>query len=208
MAYPVANGSVCAVSLIGKHENQEVMTVLHYRVSAGGTIDDGKAALEQLWAALVAVDGLVSSWRECLSQNVVALRGQVQWIDPARFAFLPQTITPGQGAIGGDAYPVNTAVAITRRTEFSGRNQVATIHMPGVPMTFVENGNVVNDPAGLAYNFFAEKTLEVQETGDPAAEWFPIPFSRSTPETAKQLVSYTLQPTARVQRRRTVGLGS
>lgn len=207
MAYLINSGAVLQVALIGKHENQQVMTVLHYRASCAEPIADGAAAANAAFSLMNVNGEIVDKWRECLSAQVVGLRAQVQWVAPTRYAFIPREIAPGEGEVPGDAYPVNMSIAITRRTEFAGRGEVGTIHMPGVPMDFVINGALQIGGETL-YNGFGVKALKVYDDTLNGIEYYPIHWKRSAPADAKQLVSYSIKPETRVMRRRTVGLGS
>lgn len=207
MPYVVTNGSVAAITLHGKHENQQVMNVFHYRVSSGGSLTDGRAALQALMNAVKADDKLAKVWTAALSVKATQLKMRGQWISPTRFGFLEEALDPAVGGEAGDAMPVNLAASITRRTDNAGRDQVGTIHMPAIPTSFVLNG-ILTAGALTAYGDVLTQALEVLTTVDPAAEWFPILFHRTAPSVAQQLTGGTVQPTARVMRRRTVGLGS
>jgi len=207
MPYLISNGAVMSLTMEGRHENQQVMTVLHYKLRCGLPLVDGRAELETFLDSVNGVGKLVEKWKDCLSVKCVALRLRAQWLTPLRFAYVPRATVPGDGTIAGDAYPVNTAVAITRQTDVAGRDEVGTIHMPAVPITFIENGTLT-PAAEAAYSLLAEKLIEVIPGGPDDVFFDPVHFKRANPSVANPIISYVLQPTARIMRRRTVGLGA
>lgn len=208
MPYAVANASVVALVLRGRMEGQDVMNVLHYRLSAGGTINDGRTYLQNFINVVNSPAGLVSRWKNCLSAQVAGMLVTAQWIAPIRYGALTSTTVPGQGSQLGPAMPVNTAGAITRRTERAGRGEVGTIHMPGLIKDWVVNG-LLTGAASTAYDDFAAISLQTVSVLAPTAvDFFPILYRRQAPFAPEALSNYAIQPTARVMRRRTVGLGS
>lgn len=207
MAYVVSNGSVVALTFEGRHESQQVMSVLHYRLSSGGTLPDGRAALIAFLAQVQADEKLFERWRAGRSVKLTTLRIRAQFIHPDRFAYVEQIPTIDVGAVAGDSYPVNTAIAVTRKTDNAGRDQVGTVHLPAIPITSITNGAVTAGGLALSNDFLIE-SLEKITTVTPAAEWFPILYHRASPAVNPSLTGGVVQPTARIMRRRTVGLGS
>ena len=208
MPYVIGPNAVVAITLRGKHEFQDVMSIFHYRYNGSQQITDGAAALNSIWTHFNGAGGMFGIWVSCLSSKVTQLEARLQWITPSRFAYVSKTDPAKvQGAVGGDAMPVNTAVSITKRTQNAGRSEVGTLHMPGVPQLWIVNG--ILQQAGVdQYAGLAAKMLEAISTVAPAMELLPVLFHKSSPDVSPQFVNTSLQGFARVMRRRTVGLGS
>lgn len=208
MPYVISPQSILTAIIRGRHENQEVMSVFTYRYNGSQELPDGEAGLEAFHVQFAGAAGLWPKWRDCVSNKVTGIRLQYQWTHLNRFAYIEKVPLIGStGAVGGTAYPVNTAVAITKRTINSGRDQVGTLHMPGVPSTFVTDG-VLTEDAMLAYAALAPEIVEAISTVTPAMEMLPVLFKESSPEVSPRITSAVVKLTARVMRRRTVGLGS
>lgn len=207
MPYTIPPGAIAAVTLLGKHENQQVMNVFHYKVMPVAPITDGRAYLDSFLTLLNTDANLVTAWKNCLSEKCVALQLRGQWIVPQRYAVIDRETAPGEGTVAGNAYPVNTSCSITRRTDMAGRREVGTIHVPAVPESFLLNGNITE--AGVtAYNLLGVESIRRITDPETDGEWIPIHYGRSNPAEPNEITGYVLQPTARVMRRRTVGLGS
>lgn len=207
-SYVVAPNAICEIVQRGMHENQQVLSVFHYRYTDASPIADGAAMLDLIWNRWNAAGRMLDVYLNALSEKVIAIETRLQWITPDRFAYITKTEpTAPTGKVAGDAYPVNTSGAITKRTINAGRDQIGTLHMPGVPITFIGNGSV--RPAGLAaYAALAtEMTVDIVTLGT-VANLSPVLFKKSSPDISPKFVNCTVQPTARVERRRTVGVGS
>ena len=208
MPYVINPQSVMTAVIVGRHENQEVMSVFHYRYNGSQIIQDGEALLNAFHVQFAGVNGVWGPWRECVSNKVINIKLRYQWITQSRFAYVEHIPAAGTtGNVGGDAYPVNTAVAITKRTINAGRTQVGTLHMPGVPLTFVTNG-ALQQNAKEAYTTLGEKMLNAISTAQPAAELLPVLFHKSSPDISPKITAFSLKDFARIMRRRTVGVGS
>jgi len=206
MAYIITSPAVLSFTIEGRQEGQQVMSIFHYLFNNPSFTSDGRAQLEAFADRMHAVGGLYDLYRNCLSEEVVQLRTRTQWIAPTRFAFVERTPAFTTGGVTGTAFPSNTAVDVTRRTQNSGRTQRGTIHMPGVPATFLASGSVTT-AGNDAYSTFAALSLSAIVTAFEAGNFFPCLFHRSAPTVVQQLINFRVQPTARVMRRRTVGLG-
>jgi len=208
MPYVVSPQAVCSVTIVGRHEGQQVMNVFHYRYNGSQQLIDGAAALNALHVQQAGANGILQPWRLCVSEKVSDVKVRYQWGDPDRFAFIEKDMPIGNtGAVAGDAMPVNTAASITKRTEAAGRSQVGTLHMPGLPVTWITNG-ALTQAAIDAYTVLRAKMILAISTVDPPAEFLPVLFKRSSPTVSPQFTTTSLQGFARIMRRRTVGVGA
>lgn len=207
MAYPIAAGSICQVTFEGVHDGQQVMNLFCYKLDAVTPLADGRAALILFRNYLELGGGLYQSWQGCLSEKVTQIRVHMQWITPDRFARVSHSPFLDVGTVAGASYPCNTAVAITRSTDNAGRQNVGTVHMGGIPITFLVEASV--NGLGLdAYNTLGAQSILDAAPAGLAAVFRPVHFHRTSPSTALPLTTFVTQPFTRVMRRRTVGLGS
>lgn len=207
MPYIVPEGATLQLTLEGSMEQQQVMTVLHYRAIIETAIGDGYAALMLILNEVTASDQLKDQWLDCLSTAVTNVKTRAQWITPTRYGAREKIVAPSSGQVAGAAMPVNAAAAITRRSEGSGRGQLATIHLPGLVKDAVVDG-LITAAQQAKMTVFADATIN---TITPAGGTFtlqPIIFNRAAPNLSPFPVNYTVQRTVRTMHRRTVGLGS
>lgn len=207
MAYPIASGSICQVTFEGRHDGQQIMNVFSYKVDAVTPLADGRAALIAFRDYLELGGGLFQAWQNCLSEKVSQIRVHMQWITPDRFARVSHSPFLDVGTVAGASYPCNTAVAITRATDNAGRQNVGTIHMGGIPITFLLEASV-NALGQAAYDTLGGASILDAAPAGLAAVFRPVHYHRTAPSVALPLTTFTTQPFARIMRRRTVGLGS
>lgn len=208
MAYVVSANAVLQVVIKAKHEFQDVMSVFNYRYTDASPIADGAAMIDLFWSRWHAAGGMLDDWSNCCSERLVSIETRLQWITPDRFAYVVKT-DPAflVGQVAGNAYPVNTAVSITKRTQNAGRQNVGTLHMPGVPDGYLSNG-AITAIAVPKYAALIEEMLKRITTFGTVKNFDPVLFHKSSPDISPIFVNCSLQPFARVERRRTVGLGA
>lgn len=207
MAYPIVTGSILELTLEGRHEGQQVMNVLHYKLTSPATLTDGRDVAANVIIAANEVGGIATLWRACLSIQVTDLTAKAQWIVPDRYAYVRLGITGGSGSVAGDAMPVNTAVTVTRRGQEANRRNIGSTHIGGVPAGAITNGQL-NILFVDAYAEFAAKMLQPLLSLDPAFEMTPILYNKEAPAESAVPIAYTLNTYARIMRRRTVGVGA
>lgn len=205
MAYPIPFDAIAEVTFKMTHNDQTVLTVLHYKFIGGPAIADGAATLQALMIKIQAAGQVFRAHTNCTSQDLDYNLIVAQWISPIRYA--RQDALPGQtiGLVAQPSLPQNDAVALTKGGELAGRHNIGTVHMPGVPTTFVTDGLVT--PAGFtAYNDLC--TAIQQDVTLVAGQIFrPVIYNRVTPADSKEISTVITQNTSRIMRRRTVGLG-
>lgn len=207
MAYPILVGSIAQVTFRGVHDGQEILTVLNYKVDAPATLTDGKAAIVSLNTNLTTPGNLFEQWQNCMSEQVSDMSVKTQWVFENRFAYVKVVPFINVGAVAGPSFPSNLAVAITRQTDNAGQQNVGTIHMGGIPLTFLLEGQV-NAVGRPLYETFAAGSIQDIAAGGVGTIFRPIHFHRSSPGIALPLTGFVVQSSARTMHRRTVGLGS
>lgn len=205
MPRPVSNGNIVEVTFFGRMADQVLMSVFHYRVTGITDGADGTALSDSLNNALKLPAGLETTYTQSCSQDYAFERVTIQWIYNIRYTRQEYVPAQGQGAINSPGLPPNDSVALTKRTDTANRHNRGTLHMPGVAVQSVLNGNVT--PAGLVtYSNLGTRVAALVTTAD-GANFTPVIFNRGTPQNSPTILTCTPQNTSRVQRRRTVGLG-
>jgi hypothetical protein len=206
MPSPVPAGAIMELIMEGRLFGQQIMTVLHYKLSDGPALPDQVAATNDFIVAAAAGGLVISKWVDCLSEQVVDITPRAQIIHPVRYAYQTNALFIAEGGVAQPSLPSNSAVAISRRTFDTGPHEHGTIHMPGVPSTFVVDGsvNLVGQPV---YGSFADE-MKLAITVGFDRDWDPVIFNRSAPETSKTIQDTSLKFPIRTMHRRTVGLGS
>ncbi|PSM54836.1 hypothetical protein C4L39_26140 [Clostridium diolis] len=207
MAYPLNLNDIVSVTLEARLYGQQVMSVLHYEVIGPLTTEDGAAALDAFAVAINAVDGLQRLWAQCQTLNSEVMLLHLQKVASNRFARRTYAGGLAQGSVAGQSMPANVAAAITKRGETANRHNVGTIHMPGVPASWVTNG-LLNEDAVEAYGLFALEMKSEQAPAGTDVIFSPVMFNRAAPLTSQTVVDTALKIPTRVMRRRTVGLGT
>lgn len=218
MAYAIAGNSVCQVTCRGRLFGQEVMNVFHWRVdSGGGVIPDGAAFLGDFFAELSVVDTWFTKYLACLAPNIQNINADFQWIDLDRFV-KRNFIVAGGGAAVHIPTTANNAAVILLRADIADKRSLGVKHIPGLGGSAVAAG-VLTGGITAALGDFGQQAILPVDVG--ARTMNPIVFGRARPEytdkhgvlhpaipkSYRLITSYTVEDTARVMRRRTVGLG-
>lgn len=206
MSYPIAGGSVLEVTIETQVASQTCLTLLHYRLGTIG-VPDGLAAIDAFDAVFNGdgFDSVVNRYADCLAQNVTIVALRYQWIYPLRYTRVTKSPGTTSGAVSSDASPPATAAALTKRAQLAGRKNRGTVHMPGVPLSFL-NGGIVTGPGLAAYNSLCI-VLSNPISVSGGAPTTPIILNRTTPTTSQDVVSCSPESTLRTMRRRVVGRG-
>jgi len=205
MARPVNNGAILEVIVDGRSSGQTVLSVFHYRLSSAAAGVDGTGLVTSLDGMLNAVGGLVDKYLDCCAVDYLPLKISYQWIFPVRYT--SQRLTPfaAAGNIAEILLPANVAMCLVKRTFLTGRTQRGVLHMPGVPVTFVDNSQV-SGIGRAAYQALADSvdntlTLATNEV------FTPVIFHRADPALSPTIEVVEPESTSRIMRRRSFGLG-
>jgi hypothetical protein len=208
-------GDLVEINVLSTLFAQKFVTTFPYRVSvASGVLDPITAE------GLVAGDwkvGAVSpflAYKACLPPELTVDYISVQIVQPVRWrAWFETMAAPGTDTVSTTS--TNQAATITRTAKLSGRKYVGSIHIPGVA-----GGNIVDGILAGAFiakmSTVASRMLNVFPVPtDGFLELQPVIVHRVwNPVTEKYEYdgnsdTYTAvaQDTARVMRRRTIGVG-
>lgn len=207
MGQPI--NAVLEFSIRGTINGQNVISVLHYRVSA--VSGAATAAIEQdeflVAAGPAGIDDVVTPYLSCCPSNYTATELRAQFVAPTRFRFSTVSIlAPGTRPAASNFQ--NSSAVMTKRTALSGRRQIGSLHFPGVADTDAVGGLL---SAGLtsAMNT-AALVLQSNLNALPGTGiYVPVLWHRTLPSQPQSdpVIQFATQTTLRIMRRRTVGVG-
>lgn len=186
---------------------QTTMSLFHYKLLGPNTVTDGREVCSELLAALGTAGGLFDQYAQCCAAPQKFTLTSAQWIKSLRYARYDQLPTYTGGTQAAEAVAPNIAVALTKRSNSEiGRSARGTLHMPGVPSNWVEEGELNT----VGYNSYLELALEVkrQQSGG-GGTWTldPVIFQLKNPPESITIDNVEPMYAVRCMRRRTVGRG-
>jgi len=206
MGYDVNSGYILQLQFEGILAEQQVMTVMTYRLE-GSVFEDGNAVMNEVNTIITAGGGLWELWRSCLSEDVHSLIRFMQWIHPVRYAYRTFIPDPAEeGLIASPSLPPNDSQAVTRRAFTTGRSTISTLKLPELPINVVNEGFIGAVQLAALNEFAAQSIAQITLTSGNSL--YAVPLSRTDPATAPHLELYYAHNTSRVMHRRTVGRGS
>lgn len=207
MPYTVTPGSIMEFTIRGSANGQTTLSIFHFRYTGSGDYSNAQNATQAfINAYLPGGDGPITqdTWLNMMSQQWVQQGITAQWIYPLRYARQEELTPATVGAVAQNMLPQNVALAITKKSDLAGRIGTGTLHLPGVPVTFVTNG-MVTAAALAAISPFVDQLNQAYIYS--TREFVPIILHRAAGNLSQVIVNAQLQDTARTMRRRTVRLG-
>lgn len=207
MGQPV--GTIFEYTVVGNVNGQKCMTVLHYCCSAPSAIGDPQDETSALMSELEPLGSIavIANMQACQSgeYNIDYTRGQL--FNANRFSYVRHVMAIA-GTIAEPCSAQNVNATITKRTQYSGRNQVGSVHLPGLADSEYESGLITTGAKVFLDDFAREAKKTIAITAD-TGRYFACVWHREEtfPVWADQWKSWITQPEVRVMRRRTVGLG-
>lgn len=202
---------IVQIKVNGTLFGQQIITSFHYQVVIPSTQSDTVTACTILagsWSA-----GAVSpflAFMACCSPQYECDTITAQRIAPIRYR-AGRTVMGLPGTNANDTTTTNQAAVVTKATTLSGRAEVGSWHIPGLAQA-----NIVDGSLSVAFKVlastFASKTLNTfTDLVDGTLVIKPVLYHYRKPPLLPvaplQLFTAFVQPTARVMRRRTVGVG-
>lgn len=218
MSYSVGANNVLQLTLRGTLFGQTMMNTFHWQQrSAGGTFTDAAAFLSDFNDDLSIADTFYDQWRTCVPALMVNIFADLQWIYPDRFVKRTFVLFP----VGGAAHvptTANLASVITLRGDIASKRSIGDKHLPGLGGNAIALGQVTAGQIAQMEEFGA-RAIQPVTVGGHVME--PIIFGRPRPEYTDRhgvvhpalpasyirVTQWISQTTARVMRRRTVGVG-
>lgn len=211
MSRPVQNDSYLEVTNLGVVNDQRIMNVWHYRFTVPGTtVVDGDALVDVLKQNIQAAvgDNLLVNLRAMCHPGVVWQKVRYQWIHPIRYSPTESAVGAGAGALDEDELPQNVAGVVTLNSIFGGPGSTGRKHFGGLTQSSVTNGMMTNSWNILATDVCIPMSNTIDTVAVQAASFLvPVIWDRATPANSIHWENFTLRDTARVMRRRTIGVG-
>lgn len=209
MAYPIGTGSLIEVRVTTEVAGQSCLNVLHYTVRAGAApITNGPAYLDAINVLALNDDGLwplVLRMTGRMADPAVIRSVASQAVFPTRYRAVTRT-SDRPGVAEEPAMPPNVALTITKATDSGARGSTGAFHLAGAPLSAATAGRwslgYIGGTATLASLLFASFTPV-----DGLGTLDPVLWRRTPPGGTRPVVTTIIQPTVRVMRRRTVGVG-
>lgn len=208
MSYSITLGDIIEIRLGYVISGQRLLNVLHYRVSAEGSIPITNGALwMQATATFFHNDAacIVQKMLQRTTNEVSFNLTQAQKILPVRYRAAAAT-SAQLGDIDPPTAAQNLSRVITKFTQNSGRGETGSFHMAGFPASDYENGQFTN--AVILGDSQLADALQANFT--PVADQAtisPIILSRRDVGVYGNIIGVIQQKSVRVMRRRTVGVG-
>lgn len=202
MPTPLIGDSIIQVIIETNLNTQRLLNVLHYQVDSVGALDYN-VALNALLGTLQSPGDVVETLSNCQSEDAQIRRISAQPVYPARLAIISGVLAI-DGGVAQPALPQNTSLVVTKRSDLATRYGTGSIHIPGIPTTFVSNG-FITGAANAAMVLFADAASAPKLAGGNT--YTPVLWNLATPGRVTVWDRYVIQETSRVMRRRTVGVG-
>jgi len=205
MALPA--NAIIAFTYRGSLLNQTTLNTVHYRVSNPSNIPTVKEEMEEFIKRFTAVgpNDILTAYRQAMPDNFFFRQAVLQPVFPTRYRRVVATLN--QQGVTDPTEVSNVQAAITFNTAKAGRNQIGGIRLPQTTAN-AQGGSWI--PAWV-------NTLEVVGdvfstllvAGLGGGSYQPVIFHRSPNANPRwdDIDDFVVQPTTRVIRRRTVGVG-
>lgn len=213
MAYTIAQTSIISVIYRSLADGQENLLTLHYRLQPDeGVMDDpdGEEVLGQISTQLSSPLSVDEDYTSVLSSDIAKTTRIQQVIYPQRFVKVVYALDfDGVGTAPAPMMPPNAAHVITLRGDIATPHARGNKHIGGVPKEWTEDG-FATGAALAAYATLADQLKGSFSITTAVGNFnvYPVIYNRANPTISIAVTNYTLGETTRVERRRTVGLGS
>lgn len=208
-AYPApAVGQVSLITFKGTLNDQLILSTFKYQITTVGTDVSWDVAATNLYTTLNTTGGFIDKYLAMISSNLTLEQVWIQLIFPTRY----QKLVFPNGKVGGfiaAASTSNLAAVITRRGVLANKKNVGGLHVP-YANTDPSLSNGLVSPAMLsAMGNFGSLMLNAQVPATGLTVWTPglLPAKPTSISQWVPLYQTIPQTTARVMRRRTVGVG-
>jgi hypothetical protein len=207
MATSAAVNQVYLVTLVGRLDDQLIMTTNHYQLInlvGGPLVGD---IYDQFNVALNMLDQYIDRYLDCCPTNYTCDEMWVQLVAPIRVRKGAYVIDrPGSSTY--TALTANVAQVVERFGETAGRGAVGGVHLPSPTDVAWITGGELTVAALTKLNLFAPKLFQSVGDGVTDSRLYPCLYNRLFPEEVQErVIGVQVQPTVRVMRRRTVGVG-
>jgi len=208
---PVQGGSILEVSNIGTCNGQRVMNVWHYRWDGAPTpVADGDLIVGALQDTLQpgGPAGMLPLLKAMCNEIMRWDYVKYQWISPIRYSPVNLELGMGVGQVVTEPLPQNVAGVVTLQSIFGGAGSTGRKHFGGLSAEDEAAGLMTDTFKNHAVELMNLMGAEVNTFGvQPTSKLVPVIYDKATPANSIPWISYTVQETSRVMRRRTVRVG-
>lgn len=209
MPYPISLGDCIEVRIETTLAGQKCFNVLHYSVSStggGGPVTDGQAYLQALAAEIMTgATNICAKMRARQTQAAVITTVFAQKILTPRYRSV-RVNSAVTGSIDDTPASPNLSRTLSKLSEIAKRGATGSFHLAGFPQADYTAG--VFPPAVAAGDGqLMTAILQSQAPVPGSAVLTPIILQRRPTVAYNNIEGMVSQPTVRVMRRRTVGLG-
>jgi len=207
MPYEIGTNACLQIQFEGRLAGQQVMNVMTYVYQGEEVTEDGPLVVDEIDGMINPNNKLFDLWLQCLSEDVVSCLRFYQWIHPIRYAYITKGVDANAvGGVATPSMPPNMSQAVTRQTNYAGREEVSTLKLPGLPIDAVLDGFITDLHLAKLNAFGAESCKQI--VLGSGSKMIPIPWNKTSPGTANTLINSYAHNTVRTMHRRTVGLGT
>lgn len=206
MSFPITNNQVYRVTYDLTMFGQKLMNTFSYRVGVIGSEPDTDTLCDNIETVLSGLTNLEAKYRACLPPQVTIANTWIQVIYPTRIR-KKVYVRNLAGLWTGVALTANTAVSIERFGAVANRHNIGRVQLPsGDDVTSMNNGLVA---AGAYTTALTALATQIPANLSTIGGTVMNPVLVQSPVNANYnyITGANLQPTMRVMRRRTVGVG-
>lgn len=207
MAVPqLPANSIVQVMFEWEYQGSKLLNVLHYKSSNEIPLDNYASILNELGDKFDAPDGFITAILPFLSAEVLLRSCKVQPVYPVRLAPIEAFFLRTGDAIE-PGLPSNVALVATKGSYVATRKGKGSFHLGGLTTAALGADGQWDQGVFAAMNTAFNKLEAPINLTNPVVTFQPVLWSPETPTTQIDLVDYEVQPTYRVMRRRTKGIG-
>lgn len=206
---PVALNDVVQVVIQMRYQSQIYLNVLHYQSLQNWAPALYEETLQQLSNTIEndVVTGIIPAYLPVVPPSVTFETITVQRVYPTRDYYVRSPVgSPGEA--DGTTLAGSLGATITKLSQVSGRGRQGSFHVPALPTDAIVNGLVATGFLPVL-NTLAQSLRLVQMEDGAGTGFQPGMFNPTLggPNNFVPLIDTIVQNTARVMRRRTVGVG-
>lgn len=212
MPYPITTNDTIRVQVYSLVAQQICINTMDYDPTTLVGNPEGPTFLTQTIDAIFSPGAWGMDLRGCMGSNTVISYATAQVIAPTRRALVRRSLNL-TGMHNNECHTANISCVVTKRTELAtarkqklGIGGVGSFHIAGIPLdTFTDSVFTAVYLAGPVTDFM-NKLDNFIVVGGTVLQ--PVLFGRnSVNQVRTPITSVAAEPTVRVMRRRTVGLG-
>lgn len=205
---PVSPGDTMKLTFRGTCFGQRIIYDLAYECTVGNAVMTTGQVLQETINQVTAVgaNNILTNLRNAMPPQWSLDEIRAQIISPQRSAFLSNGFAGFVGLNVGAATAAARQGAITRRTDFSGRNQISTLKVGPIPDNASAAG-LLTVPYQTLLGLMGTDSIKGLLLPVSTVQWVSTILSPSGLSLGRRLSNFFIQPQSRVLVRRVVGRG-